>query len=36
MKTSDTKNSSPDAEALDWEDVTSSVGYKANHDDSLG
>lgn len=34
MKTSDI-NSSPDAESLDWEDVTSSVGYKANHDDSL-
>lgn len=34
MKTSNIKNS-PDSDNLDWEDVTTSVGYKSTHDDSI-
>lgn len=35
LKTNDIKKNSPDTDSLDWEDVSSSVGFKANHNDSI-
>ncbi|GFX80597.1 TBC1 domain family member 15 [Trichonephila clavipes] len=35
LLSNDCQTNSPELETLDWEDVSSSVGYKANHDDSI-
>lgn len=36
LKNQEEKNSSsPETETLDWEDISSSVGFKANHNDGL-
>ncbi|CAL1265688.1 unnamed protein product [Larinioides sclopetarius] len=35
LKADESQTNSPELETLDWEDVSSSVGYKANHDESI-